>query len=527
MSYRAVIHALGMLLLLLSGAMLFPLGWAVGEWLSGRPSELEAAAALGGGLTVALATAGMLVYLGRGGRGKYLGRREALLLVSLGWLVGALIAAVPYYLWAVMVGPEGHPFHRPVDCWFESVSGLTTTGASILSHIELLPRGILLWRSMTQWLGGLGIVVLFVAVLPSLGVGGKKLFAMEMPGGAPSQSVRPRIAETARVLWLIYLTFSVVCFTALWLSGTSVFDAVAHTFTTLATGGFSPRSGSVADLDSAMAEGVIILFMILAGTNFALFYLFLRRGWRSVVNDPEWRLYLAIMAIATAIITFELIGSTITTLRTDPQTGEAAEVAGGLLQSLRYAAFQVAALQTSTGYATADYDQWTFLSRYVLILLMFIGGCSASTGGGIKVIRVLMAFKVLWTELERIFRPNVVRPVRIGRSTLTPEMKQNVLVHLFIVALLVLAGVFGLSVFEHENPVLKDAGLEMDLVTAVTATISAINIVGPAMGMAGPTENYGWMTDASKLMLTALMVLGRLEIFTILVLIVPRFWRTD
>ena len=528
MSYRTVIQALGKLMLLLAAAMLLPLVWALVEWAMGREGEFEAAVAMGGGLLAALACAAMLSFLGREAKQQHLGRREALLLVALSWFLGALVVGVPYYLWASMAGPEpGVPFHRPVDCWFESVSGLTTTGASILSEIERLPRGILLWRQMTQWLGGLGIIVLFVAVLPSLGVGGKKLFAMEMPGGKPSQAVRPRIGETARMLWLIYLTFSAVCATALWLSGASPFDAIAHTLTTLATGGFSPYGGSIADLDNAMSEGIIILFMILAGTNFALFYLVLRRGWRNLVKDPEWRLYLIIMAVATAIITFELLGTTIATTSTDPETGELVEVDGSFGQSLRYAAFQVAALQTSTGYATADYDQWTFLSRYVLILLMFVGGCSASTGGGIKVIRVLMAFRILWAELERIFRPNVIRPVRIGRQVLTPEVRLNVMVHLFIVVLLVLIGIFGLSVFEHENPALLERGDEMDLVTATTATISAVNIVGPAMGHAGPTENYGWMTDASKIMLTLLMVLGRLEIFTILVLIVPRFWRNE
>ncbi len=465
-------------------------------------------------ITVAIGMAAAAGFWWTGGSAKdFLGRREALLLVALSWLVGAALAATPFRLWA-MLGPTvpmDHPFHNFAACYFEAMSGLTTTGATVLGDVDHLPRGLLLWRAMTHWLGGLGIVVLFVAVLPTLGVGGKKLFQVEAPGPA-TQGVRPRIRETARLLWVIYVALTLAQIAALLACGMSLFDSVCHTLATLATGGFSTHNASIGGYHSPAIDTVTILFMLLAGVNFGIYYQIIRRRWRSVWSDPELHLYLAIVLIAGTIVTISIWGRPLQT--TDPAVSFADT---SLLQSIRYGFFQVISIQTTTGFCTADFTKWGPVAKAVLMILMFVGASAGSTGGGIKVIRCLIVFKVMIAEVERIFRPNVVRTIRVGKMTIDDDLRLGTLVYVLGILILFAAGTIALIVIEPAG--------QLTFKTAATAAAATLNNIGPGLGQVGAIENYGWFTAPSMIVMSILMALGRLEVYAIFVLFVPSFWR--
>jgi len=489
-------------------------------WARGNEREWHGAMGLLGGALSGLCL-GLLLSVLSGRQDDTLDRREALLLVALTWLVGAAVAGLPYWLWAhcdpgawsamgTSAG-QSHPFISFVSCYFEAMSGMTTTGATVLSDIEVLPRSLLLWRATTHWLGGLGIVVLFVAVLPTLGVGGKKLFQVEAPGPT-QQGVRPRIRETARILWLIYVGLTVAEVLALGLCGMSWFDAVCHTFATLATGGFSTLNASVGGFDHAGVDTVVIIFMILAGVNFGLYYQMIGRRFRTVWKDPELRLYLAIIGIAFVIVFASVVG------RQMAPTG-AQEIDPTIGSAVRYSLFQVVAVQTTTGFCTANFDQWGFLSKAVLLLLMFVGASAGSTGGGIKVIRVLIAFKVMIAEVQRVFRPNVIRPIKVGRMTVDPELRLAVLV--YVLGIVVLFGIGAMLLMLFQGPD------NIDFATAASASAATLNNIGPGLARVGAIENYGWFNAPSKIVMCLLMALGRLEVYAILVLFVPRFWSRD
>jgi len=392
------------------------------------------------------------------------------------------------------------------------MSGLTTTGSTVLSEIGTVPDSLLLWRALTHWLGGLGIVVLFVAVLPMLGVGGRRLFRIEAPGPTP-EGVRPRIQDTARILWMMYCGLTVAEIVALKICGMTWFESTCHTFATLATGGFSTLDNSVAGFDSTAIHVVIIIFMILAGINFGLYYQILQKGWHKARKDPELRAYLGLIVCATAIITACLYAS--------PPPGYTTDAAGhapfGTI--LRDSLFQVVSIQTTTGFATADFDQWAFPAKAVLLTLMFVGGCAGSTGGGIKVGRILILIKVVLAELEHAFRPQVVRTTRVGKSLISQELKVNTLVFIVGIGGLFAMGTAALMIFESGNGI--------DITTAATASAASLNNIGPGLARVGATQTFTWFTPESKVVLSILMVLGRLEIFTIAVLFMPRFWRRD
>jgi len=521
---RFVIRQLGVLMIVLSLSILAAAAWSGLEYELGETGEAAAAMPLLITVVAGLILALALRWIGRGCN-DFLGRREALLLVALSWLGGAALSALPYWLWAtawassflgstdtvVTSAVQTHPFSSFVSCYFEAMSGLTTTGATVLSDIESLPRGLLLWRSLTHWLGGLGIVVLFVAVLPSLGVGGKKLFQVEAPGPT-SQGVRPRIRETARMLWLIYLGLTAAEIVALRVLGMDWFDAVCHTFATLATGGFSTRNASAGAYDSVAIDVTIIFFMVLAGANFGIYYQLIRRRFRSVWKDPELRLYLGILTVASVIVVVSLLNTSIVST-----TGDVHEPSVG--QALRYGVFQVVSIQTTTGFCTADFEHWGFVAKAVLIALMFVGASAGSTGGGIKVIRCLIAVKVMLAEVERVFRPNVVRTVKVGRMPVEPEMRLATLVYVLGVLVLFLTGAIILMVLEPSG--------QITFTTAATASAATLNNVGPGLDLVGALENYGWFSAPSKIVLSILMVLGRLEVYAIFVLFMPRFWRVE
>lgn len=525
MNFGFVVRQLGKLLIVLILSLLAVAIWSLVHYLSIRETDPAGAASEWAALWALLyTTAGGLVVgagvwiMGRGGSDEYLGRREALLLVALSWLIGAALAAMPYFLWANVTDQTveaDHPFGGYVACYFEAMSGLSTTGATVLVDVESLPRGLLLWRSLTQWLGGLGIVVLFVAVLPMVGVGGKKLFQIESTA-TTAGGVRPRIAETARLLWIIYLGLTVAQIVLLRLFGPPEmdwFNSVCHTFATLSTGGFSTKNNSIAQFNSPAVETIVIVFMLLAGINFGLYYHLMRKRPDNVKADPELRLYIFFLVGSSVVICLLLLNRQIVTT-----TGDTIAKAS-VGEAIRYSVFQVVAIQTGTGFCTADFnEQWHFSAKAVLLALMFIGGCAGSTAGGIKVIRILIAFKVMIAEVERVFRPNVVRPIKVAKSSIDPEMRQATLVYVLGILFLFGVGTVGLMALEQDN---------IDFTTAATASAATLNNIGPGLGKVGPTGNYSSFSEPSMILMSILMALGRLEVYALLVLLRPRFWFTE
>ena len=522
MNHRFVINQVGLLVVVLSGVMLFVAAYEMYVYLGGAVDEATAATALLSSAGIGLVVGGLFWRFARTEGEPRFGRREALLLVAVSWLVGAALAALPFWLWALTAtaAEADHPFRSFVDCYFESMSGLTTTGATVLSDIESLPRGLLLWRALTHWLGGLGIVVLFVAVLPSLGVGGKRLFFVEAAG--PKQSgATAHIRDTARILWTIYLALTVSQVLALRVCGMNWFDSVCHTFATLGTGGFSTMNASIGAYDSAAINYVTIFFMVLAGANFGLFYQ-MRRSVSVLWKDTEFIFYISLITIGTLIIAASLMMSGQPIVITDgsvvqPTVGPAVE----------HSLFQSVGVLTTTGFATSDFNQWPFAAKAVLVFFMFIGGCAGSTAGGIKVIRVWAVIKIMFMEIERVFAPNVIRPMRIGKSVIDPDIRLSIVVYTFGIVALFAIGSLAVMAFESNNldPV---TGLPIcDYTTAATASLATLCTIGPGLNAIGAVENYGWMTAPTKILLSLWMALGRLEVFALFVLVVPRFWRAD
>jgi len=519
MNYRFVARQLGLLMLVMSVALATTMVYELVLVWGGDADrgEAEAARALG----IATAVGGILggtiwFFTRKHDKDWALARREAMLLVALSWVLGAALAALPFLLWANLgSAPDGHPFRTFTASYFEAMSGLSTTGATVLggdnARIADLPKGLLLWRSITHWLGGLGIVVLFVAVLPMVGTAGKKMFSVEST--ADKGGVRPRITETARVLWLIYLGLTVACILMLRATGAvSWFEAVNHAFSVMGTGGLSTHDASIGGFRSLAVDIITTVFMILAGINFVVYFHLVQRRWKAVLDDVELRIYLALKILVSVIIAINLIG-----LSYNSTAGN--EVQGGFFTHLRYASFQTASLQTGTGFCTADYDMWPMLSVTLLMGLMLIGGCGGSTAGGFKVFRFWVLLKVLFAALERAFRPNVVRPIKVGKNTIEDETKLSVLVYFGMMILLTALGTMLTLVIEEPNGV--------DVQTAASASYASLCNVGPGLHRVGATQNYGWMQPATLWVQSALMCLGRLEVYALLVLLVPRFWRGD
>ncbi|MCC5831393.1 MAG: TrkH family potassium uptake protein [Phycisphaeraceae bacterium] len=526
MNLRGVLRALGQLMIVLSITLSGVAVWSLIDYGMGHADARGATRSLAIGMIFGSLLGLGLWRIGHGSGRTYLGRREGLFLVALTWILGCLVAAVPYLFWAWDSGPTGHVFGRWSAAYFEAVSGLTTTGATVLGDIEAMPRGLLLWRSLTQWLGGLGIVVLFVAVLPNLGVSGKRIYNVESTAPAHS-SVKPRISETAKILWIIYLLLSLTLLIIFRILGMGWFDGINHTFTVMATGGFSTKNASMGHFQSFWIDGVAILFMFISGINYGLLYRVSRHGLRELIKDPEFRLYACLMIVASLTIALIILNKTFITTAMDPETGEPVVIGRGFFEALRYSTFQTVSLQTSSGFATADYDQWNFAGKFMLVFLMFVGGSAGSTSGGFKVVRVLVAIKAIMAEFERYFRPNVVRPIRLGRQPIAPELRLAVLVYLITGLSLWALGSLALMVLEDGNSVLAEQDKAMTFTTAATASIATLNNIGPGLHQVGPTGSYGWFSSPSLVLMSAMMLLGRLEIFTILVILTPRFWKNE
>ncbi|MAC20381.1 MAG: hypothetical protein CMJ23_12050 [Phycisphaerae bacterium] len=515
MNLSIVVRQLGRLLLLFALLLLVHAGIAGGFWLAGDEGEKVAGQAL---LTAAVVSsvAGFFAVWFFRGASREIGRREACLLVVLSWVVGAVVAAVPFASWSIYSDlPEAAMLDGVIDPFFEAMSGLTTCGATILTDIEALPRSLLLWRSVIQWIGGLGVIVLFVAILPSLGTGGKRMFLAESTGPSP-EGLRPHARETARTLLLVYLGFTLLCCPLLLACGMPWFDAICHTFTTVATGGFSTRNASVAGFESLAIESVMATFMILSGISFSLYFFALRRRFDLIRKNSELRLFLGLLVVISFACSLSLWGHGF--IDPDYRIGVvgAEPVQPTIGNSFRYGVFTVVSILTTSGFGTSIYEDWPGTAIVFLISIFLVGAMAGSTSGGIKLIRVWIAGKLMIREVEREFRPDVVRPLKVGRNIISPDVRASAIVLVLLTLVLVALGTGLLKILEGANGI--------DLTTASSAAASCLANVGPAFGRVGSDDHYSWLTPGSKGVLIALMLLGRLELFAVLALLTPRFW---
>jgi trk system potassium uptake protein TrkH len=441
---------------------------------------------------VVMVGAGGIVLTRSAGRGaEYVSNRDVYLSVTLAWTLAALLGGVPFLI-------EG-TFNSFIDSSFEAMSGFTTTGATLLSDIEAQTPSILFWRSMTHWLGGIGIVVLFVAVAPLLGVGAARLLGAEMSGLAQPR-LTPRIADTAKALIVIYLAISLTETVCLLVAGMPLYDAVVNTFGTVATGGFSNKTASIGFYDSLAIEAVIAFFMVASGVSFSLYYLLYTRRRYDVVLDRELLAYLGIIAAAVFFVWGVLVFE--------------GEYGASWDRALRDSAFTVTSIITTTGFVTADFDRWDTAAKITLVLLMFVGGCAGSTAGGIKVIRVLIIFRTIGQDIFRMVHPRAVTPLKIG-GRVVPEGVRLAALGLFA-AWVAIFGAAAFLVALQEN---------LTLTSSVTAVAATHNDVGPGLDQVGATESFEIVNPFARVVLTVCMLLGRLEVFTVLALLTPAFWR--
>ena len=473
----SIIHILGVLMLFIAGTMLLvtPIAWIYGD---GGLIAFPVSA-----LITAAAGFAAFKYTTFGGD---LRAKEGFAIVTFGWLAASVFGCLPFIFTGAVPSVT--------DAFFETISGFTTTGATIMTDIEALPHSILFWRSLTHWLGGMGIIVLSLAILPFLGIGGMQLFKAEVPGPV-ADKLTPRIAQTAKILWGVYVGMTLLEMVLLMLGGLDWFDAITHSFATLSTGGFSTKNASVGHYDPYV-QYVIIAFMFLAGINFSLHFRFLRGDFKSYFKNREFTVYVGLIVVALFIISIDVYRRF-----------------GGVEQTFRDVLFQVIAIVTSTGFATADFEQWSFSSQYLIYVLMFIGGSAGSTGGGMKVVRWVIVVKFVFSELKRLLHPNAVVHVRMDGATVPTTVITHILGYFTLYFLLYLASIFLLTL------------MGLDMHTSFTAAVSALSNIGPGLGDIGPTENYAGLPALAKWLLSLLMLMGRLEIFTVFVLFSPAYWR--
>ncbi len=412
--------------------------------------------------------------------------REAFVIVSMTWASFACFGAVPY-----MVSGAIPSF---TNAFFETASGFTTTGASILTNIEALPKGVLFWRALTHWIGGMGIIVMSLAVLPFLGVGGMQLYKAELASAA--DRLTPRVTQTAKILWGVYAGLTGIETVLLMLGGMSFFDALCHTFATLATGGFSTRNASVGAFDSAYIHYVIAIFALASGVNFSLHFRFVRGDLKAYFRNVEWRSYMLIAGLAVVAVFASVVSRYDTVER-----------------AFRDSFFQVVNIMTTTGFVTADYEKWPYLCQFVLFTLMLVGAMGGSTGGGMKVIRVHVLFKFVVREMTRLLHPHAVVPVRLGRESMERDLVANFLGFAILYVATFTIGTYFMT------------ALGYDIVTSVGATAACLGNVGPGLGDVGPTDNYNHLPHAAKWLMSSLMLMGRIEIYTLVILFFPSFWK--
>jgi trk system potassium uptake protein TrkH len=489
---RIIIHLMGLLLLFNGGFML------LATLVSGLYAD-GATYGIGLAALITLFVGFVAMFLTRGHK-KEVKRKEGYIIVTFGWSVMSASGVLPYILTGAIPGLT--------NAFFETMSGYTTTGASILDDIESLPEGILFWRSMTHWIGGMGIIVLAIAILPLLGIGGMQLFAAEAPGPA-GDKLHPRITDTAKRLWFIYVGYTAAETLLLKLAGMSFFDALNHALATLSTGGFSTKNASIAYWnDQPLIQYIIILFMFLAGANFVLSYFAFKGKVQKVLRDEEFKFYAAFLAI------FAVLVAVVVYFRADvPVSDYHPMVLGPAESAFRHALFQVLAVVTTTGFVTADFTAWTPFLTVFFFGLMFAGGSAGSTAGGIKVMRHILIIKNGLLEFKRTLHPSAIIPVRYNHKTVTEHIVYNIIAFFVLYMLLFIIGALVLGL------------LGLDFVSAIGGAASSLGNVGPAFGTLNPLSNFNSLPAIGKWWCAFLMLAGRLELFTVLILLTPYFWK--
>ncbi len=417
--------------------------------------------------------------------------KDGFFIVSGGWILFSFVGALPFYF--------SKYFHSFADAFFESASGFTTTGSTILTNIEAVAPSLLFWRSLIQWLGGMGIIVLTIAILPFLEIGGMQMYQAEVPGPTKDK-LTPRIEDTAKLLWIVYFLFTVVEIILLMLGGMSLYDSVCHAFTTMATGGFSTKNASIAAYNSAYIDYVITFFMFCAGINFSLHYqLLFKKNFKVFLKNTEVKFYIFISLVSTLILTVSLI------INNNYDT---------ISNAFRYAVFQAVSIVTTTGYGTADFEKWSYLCQFLLVILMLVGGCAGSTGGGIKHIRIFVYLKYTFNQIFKIIHPSSVKHLKLEGKILDVSIVSSIISFIALYFL----------VFTCSSILLLAFGGQ-DIVTSLSAVIATLSNIGPGLGNVGPVDNFSGFTDTGKYILSFCMIVGRLEFYTVLVMLHPDFWK--
>ncbi|WP_292487250.1 TrkH family potassium uptake protein [Methanohalobium sp.] len=477
MNVHIIFNIIGRLLLLLGFIMIIPLFVALYYGESIEPFTVA--------ITMTILVGTVFLFLFRSTEDEW-HHREGFAIVALGWLFAAIFGSIPYMLDGV----------TPLNAFFESMSGFTTTGSTVFANIEAHPKGILFWRNMTEWLGGMGIIVLFIAILPKLGVAGRQMFRAEVPG-PQEDKLKPRIRETSKILWMVYLVVSIAEAIALKLAGLSVYDAVTHTFTTVSCGGFSPYARSIEAFGSPLVETIIMVFIFISGANFALHYKTLYASRRSLIKDDEFKFYSFVVFSAIALLTLILWR----------------DINTPIIESLRYAAFQVLTITTTTGYATTDFIAWPHAAQMILLILMFAGGCAGSTAGGPKMVRWLLMLKYSRREIFKVIHRRAVTRIKFNKKSVSEDIMQSVISFIAIYFL----------IFAASSALLGLLG--MDLLSSITASIATLGNIGPGLGAVGPMDNFDVVPALGKVALIGNMWMGRLEIFTVFVMLTPEYWK--
>jgi trk system potassium uptake protein TrkH len=492
LNYKIIFHLMGLLLLCNGGFMLLA-ALVSGIYDDGVTLDITLAA------IVTLLVGIMAMFYTRGHK-KEVNRREGYIIVTMGWLIMSASGILPYIFSGAIP--------TLTNAFFETISGYTTTGASIINDIEALPEGILFWRSLTHWIGGMGIIVLAIAILPLLGIGGMQLFAAEAPG-LNTDKLHPRITDTAKRLWLIYFGYTLAETVLLKLAGMTFFDAINHSLATLSTGGFSTKNTSLAFYnDQPLIQYIVIVFMFLAGSNFVLSYFAFKGKIQKILRDEEFKVYCLFVLLVTmvAVIVIFFLGFAVCLAFENPILGEAES-------AFRHALFQVVAVITTTGFVSSDYTSWTPFLTLVFFGLMFSGGSAGSTAGGIKLMRHIMIIKNGLLEFKRTLHPSAIIPVRYNNKTVSEQIVYNIVAFFVLYMLLFILGSVGLGL------------MGMDFVTAIGGAASSLGNVGPAFGTLNPVSNFDNLPILGKWWCGFLMLAGRLELFTVLILFTPYFWR--
>ncbi|MEA1986721.1 MAG: potassium transporter TrkG [Candidatus Marinimicrobia bacterium] len=487
MNWKAILKIQGFLLIIISISMIFALIVSL-YFQSGDANAIII------GIVITFVVGVILTFLKSGNT---LQPKEGFIIVSLGWIFASAFGAIPFYLHGSM--------GTFIDCFFETMSGFTTTGATILTNIEAMPEGLLFWRSLTHWLGGMGIILLTIALLPILGLSSLQLFKAEVPGPTKDR-ISPKIKDTAKILWFIYSGMTVLETILLMLGGMNLYEALSHTFSTLATGGFSTLNSSIAGFNNLYIEIVIIFFMYLAGINFALHFHLIRGNIKTFFKNKEWQFYTLILIGGIIVITLNIHFANYDAdyLIKNP---ELKILTDSIFQSLRYATFQVVSITTTTGFATANFDLWPEFSRMLLIILMFIGGSAGSTGGGMKQIRIMVTLKHMKNEIKKLIYPNRIFSIKIGKEAVPDFVIKNILAFVFTFIIIFV----GLTLFI--------SFMGYDIITSFSTAIATLGNIGPGLARVGAIENYAFFDQITKLVLSFAMMLGRLELYSVLILV--------